>query len=865
MKDLGHISPPKIPLRFLRWFCDPDLLEDVEGDLIELYNVQYLNRRHPKLLFTRDVILLFRPGIIANFKIRLNHHIMLRNYFIVALRNAKKYKGHTLLNLFSLIVGIAACLTMLLWINDEVHIDKFHENDARIYRLWRNMHQGSGEILTTGAIPQPLAVKLREGYSEVDEVSLVGWDFNLLFRHGNEVSYETGKYVSPEFLSIFSFPLIEGDQSTALDDISSVIICESLATKYFGTDWRSSGGILGRTIALGDDHKEFVISGVAKDPGSNSSIDFDWLINAREYISRNDWVESWFNGGFSMIFTLADGADITEVQKRVLQEVNENTDHAADERIFVNRFSDNYLYSTFESGVPVSGRIQYVRIMAILAVFILIIACINYMNLATARSSRRSKEIGVRKVLGARKASLRSQFYTEAFVMSLAAVMVALLVVRLILPYFNTLTEKELALDVTDGKLWLGVLVVTILTSLLSGSYPAVMMPSFETIASLKGTGNTSKKGIRLREGLVVFQFALSILLIIGTLIVGKQIQYILNKNLGLDKENVAYVRMPSTLRSNMDLYGTELRKIPQVLSATATSGNPLDYGRSSGSAQWSGKDPAEEVEINVLHADTNFVKTMAIEVVNGRDFSGALSTDTANYLINEVTASIMGFDNPVGQELTLWGDKGKVIGVVKNFHMGSMYEPIAPLIIRNDASSTNIMLIRLQGDVQQAVRAIEGVSTSIDPDHPFMYGFLDQEFEAAYRGEMTLNTIARIFALISILIACFGLFGLSSFSADQRSREIGIRKVYGASVQRIVSMLTWGYTKLVLVAFLIAAPLSAYVMSKWLNNFEFRTNLTITVFIVAGIVTLMIGAMTVALKSWQAARANPLQTLHEE
>lgn len=866
MNEQPSISPPKIPLRFLQWFCDPELLEDVEGDLLELFHSRAgENLKRARWLFVKDVLLLFRPGIIRNFELNFNYLTMLRNYLLVALRSAQKYKGHTVLNLLSLIIGIAACLMILLWIQDERSIDKFHEKDDRLYRVWRNMYQSSGQVLTTGAIPQPLAETLREDYPEIEEVALIGWDVQLLFKKEDLVFYETGKYASPEFFSIFSFPFLAGDPATALNDLSSIVISESLAVKYFGNDWQTGEKALGQTLIVNGDGKAFKVAGVFKDPGPQSSFDFDWVIPAQEYIQRNEWVSSWYNGGFSICFTMKEGADLAPVQERVLQEINENTNYEADERIYLQKFSDNYLYGSFENGRPVGGRIQYVRILFIIAIFILVIACINFMNLATARSSRRTKEIGVRKVLGAQKGALRQQFFIESFLLSIIAVLLALLLVVFTLPYFNQITEKSLSLDPGDPKLWLGLIIVTLITGILSGSYPALLLPSFKTISSLKGEVKKSSRSIRLREGLVVFQFTLSILLIIGSLVVSRQMDYILNKNLGLDKENLVFTRMSRELAGKMELYKNELLKIPEVAKVTATSGNPISYGRSSGSAQWPGKDPNEEVEINVMSVDEDFVSTMNIEIVKGRDFSADFETDTANYLINEVTANIMGFPDPINQDLTLWGQTGKVVGVVKNFHMSSMYEPIAPLIIRNDPSSTSVAFIRTQGNVEEALQAIEAVTTEINPGYPFTYEFLDRDYAAAYRSEMALKSITNIFAVISILIACLGLFGLSSFSAEQRSKEIGIRKVYGASVTRLVTMLSWGYTKLILLAFLLSAPLAFYVMGQWLNNFEFRTELNITIFLAAGLVTFLIGAFTVGIKSWQAALANPVKTLKEE
>ena len=586
MSQKNNISPPSWPLRFLRWFCDPDLLEDIEGDLTELfYTRSEESLTVAKNQFAKDVLFLFRPGIIKNFSPTFNTVHMLRNYMLVALRGAQKYKGHTALNLLSLIIGVSSCILIMLWIQDERNIDKFHEKDDRLYQVWRNMYQSNGQIITAQSVPQPFIESLRTKYPEVDEATLLSWDFESLLRHNELSFYEIGKYVSPEFFSIFSFPFTAGDPISALSDVSSIVISESLALKYFGRNWKEDG-IIGQTINL-DGRKNFEVTGVFEDLGPKSSIQFDWAINAEEYIQRNDWVPSWYNGGFRMYFTLQPGAELASLQEKALQEINENTNYDADERIYLNKFSDNYLYSNFENGRPSGGRIQYIRLLFIIAMFVLVIACINFMNLATAQSSRRFKEIGVRKVLGAQKGSLRYQFFIESMLLSFVAVLIALLVVLVVLPKFNIIADKTLVLDLTDSNLWIGIMVVTVVTGLLSGSYPAMLLASFKVISSLKGEFKQSFRGIRFREGLVVFQFTLSMILIIGTLVVSRQMDYILNKNLGLDKENLVFINMSDQLTDKMETYKTELLALPGVSQVTMTSGNPISYGRSSGSAQW--------------------------------------------------------------------------------------------------------------------------------------------------------------------------------------------------------------------------------------------------------------------------------------
>jgi cell division protein FtsX len=856
-------KPPRLILKFLRWFCDPRLVEDVEGDLTELYQQRAASgKRRADWLFAKDVLLLFRPGIIRNFEWNSSTNFdMLYYYFKTAFRLATRYRGYALLNLSGLVVGLTSCLLILLWVNDEMSVDKFHVKSDRLYQVFRDMIQSSGEIETTEAIPQPLELELKNNYPEVEHVSILGWEMESLFRLDDKTSYEKGRYASAQFFQLFSFPFLAGDPATALRNVHSVAISERLAKKFFGDAWHEA---VGQIIKI-NERQEFTVTAVFENPPASSSLDFDYILPAQEYIQRNDWVESWFNGGFRMYLTLKEGADIDAVRKRIHQEVNKHTDNAADEPIYLQRFAENYLHSDFQRGVASGGRIEYVRILAAIAFFILLIACINFMNLATARSSTRAREIGVKKVMGAQRGSLSLQFFAESFLHTLASVSVAMLIAYLSLPYFNDLSGKTLTLNFTEPKLWLVIAGVTLVTGILSGSYPALMMSSFKTINSLKGKTRQGSKAVYLRHGLATFQFAISIFLIGGTIIVSRQMNYILNKDLGVDKENVIMLYMEGELFGKNEAYRTALQQVPEVKDVTFTSGNPLSYGGSTGGAAWEGKNPNDVVEINVLTVDADFLKTMDIDLLEGEDFTNNFTSDSSHFLVNEVLAGIMGFDNPVGKKLSLWGTDGTIAGVVKNFHMSSLYEPIRPLIVRYEPKNTGTAFIRTQGSTQQAIARIEEATRKLNPAFPFRYWFLDQEYANRYESEKAVSSLVNIFAVVSIFLSCLGLLGLSSFSADQRSKEIGIRKVHGAATSGLVLLLSRSYTRLILVAFVIAAPISYFYMQHWLSNFAFQTELNLFHFVVSGLVAFALGALTVGVKSYQAASANPVKTLKEE
>ena len=864
MKDRSpDIKPPQLPLKILRWFCDPELLEDVEGDLSELFLSRASKNIHlAKLRYARDVLQLFRPGIIKKFG-RLNpvNNIdMLINHLRTAIRQAGKYKGYTAINVAGLVVGLASCMLILLWVDDETSKDQFHEKSDRLYQVWRNMVQSNGDVHTTWGIPFPLEHVLRTQYPEVETVTSYTWEMEYLLRVGEIASFEKGRFATPGFFDVFSYQLIVGDPKKVLVDAPTMVISDRMALKFFGNDWREKA--IGQTIKIGE-RTDYEVTGVFETPGDNSSFQFDWLIAAQGFIDHASWTNSWYNGGFSTFFTLKPGVNTDAVRKRIEQEVIKNTNKESNEPLYMQLFAENYLNGTFENGVPSSGRIQYVRILSAIAIFLLLLASINFMNLATARSSLRAREVGVRKVMGAQRSTLSQQFFTEATLYAITSTLVASAIVYLVLPYFNTLTGKSIHIRFSEPWVWVTLGGMIFLTGMLSGVYPAFMLSSFSVAKSLKG--RTKQVGSAyLRHALVTFQFAISIFLISGTFIISKQLSYILNKDIGLQRDNVVSIDLVGDLYEKKEVYMNSLRSIPEVKDVTLSSASPINLDMSTGGAQWPGKDPNMVIEINVLNVSEGFVKTMGMKVVKGEDFSNVFLRDSARFLINEELASVMGFDDPVGKELTVWGTRGTIAGVVGNFHMASMYSPIAPLIIRYDPHDAGTAFVRVSADTHDALAAIERVTKDINPAFPFRYAFLDEDFALQYQGERSVSSLVKIFASVSIFIACLGLLGLSSFSADQRAKEIGVRKVHGASVSSLVLLLSKQYAKLMIIAFIVAAPLSYFYMQRWLGDFAYRIDMNIALFLVAGIVTFVIGALTVSYKSYAAALANPVKTLKE-
>jgi putative ABC transport system permease protein len=782
---------------------------------------------------------------------------MLRNYVTTALRHFRKYKGHTMINMAGLTAGIACSLLISLWVADELRMDRFHTKESRTYQILRNMHLAEGQVVTTTAIPQPLKPRLEAAYPEIEDVTLISWEMERLFRYGTQAFKERGRHVSRSFFDIFSFDVVAGDRKTGLNDIHSIMISRTLAHKYFGSPQLA----LNQTIRI-DDLQDFTVSAIFEDPGPNSSLQFDWLIPDHEYITRNTWVESWYNGGFSIVCTLRPEADATAFAARLEQEINAHTNHEADERLVIQKFGDRYLYGTFELGVSTGGRIDYVNLLIIVALFTLAIACINFMNLTTAQSSRRAKEIGMRKVMGAPQAALSAQFLTESFVLALLAAGASLVIVAFLIPSFNSLTGKHIVLNLTSPVGWLYMIGLIAVVGLLSGSYPAFTLPRVQ-MSQAKSSSRRSG-GKMFRQGLVVFQFGVSILLIVGTIAVYRQINFIMSKNLGVDRSNVILIELEGELASRFPTYKDKLLNIPGVSGVTSSSGNPLSYGRSSSSPTWEGKDPQQEIEMNIMMVDDDFLTAMKATLLQGRGFSRERA-DSARFIINEEAAHIMGFDNALGKSLTVWGTRGEIVGVVKNFHMSSLYEPIAPLIMRYAPAEAATALIRISGDIQTTLSSIRALTLSFNPGLPFTYEFLDDTYSASYRSEQVVGILVSGFASMAIFISCLGLLGLCSFSAEQRKKELGIRRVHGASRTGLVILMSSEYAVLIAIALLAFTPAAWYFSNEWLDRFAFRTSLSFEDLLASGLVLCAIAGATVVFKSYQAASANPVQTLKEE
>jgi len=788
---------------------------------------------------------------------------MIKNYFKTAWRNLLQNKTFSLINIFGLALGMTCSLVIMLWLNDEMKKDKFHQNGKRLYRVMENQFY-SGNVSTFDATPGILAENIVKDIPDIQMASQMLWEEEPLFTVDNTYDKEKGRYVEKDFLRMFSFKLTKGDPVTALARPDAVVISKKLADKYFkGLD------PVGKMIRI-DNTDNVMVTGVLDEIPKSSSLTFDFLMSFEQWRKKNDWAKDWGNNGPRCYVMLAPNTSVDKVNAKIKNYIK-TKNKESNVNLFLQNYGESYLYSDWENGKQNGGRIEYVKIFSIVGIIILVIACINFMNLATARSLRRAREIGVRKVVGAGKRQLIGQFIGESLFVSFLAICISLVIVMLLLPSFNTLTEKHLSLDFTDPSFLLLLLGLVLVTGIISGSYPALFMSSLKPIIVLKGLLKFKPGATYFRKALVVFQFALSIILILGMIVIYRQIDFIHNKNLGFAKEDLLYMPLEGELQKTYPTFKEQLLKQPGIKYVSSAQSNPLEVGSSTSGVRWPGKDTTKLILFSSNPITYDYIKTMGIQLVEGRDFSTEYGLDTMNYLVNEAAAKKIGYKDPVGKELTMWGDKGMIVGLMKDYHHNSLHVPIEPLILRLHKMSWggnywgNVIVRTEKGKTKQAIASMEKLYKQFNPGFPFKYYFTDDEIANRYKAEYTVSKLSRYFAFLAIFISCLGLFGLVTFTAEQRTKEIGIRKVLGASVTGIVGMLSKDFLKLVIIAAVIAFPVAWWAMHRWLNDFAYRVNIGWWVFVVAGIVALLIALLTISFQSIKAAIANPVKSLRTE
>ena len=785
---------------------------------------------------------------------------MFRNYLKVALRNIIRHKGYTFLNIFGLAIGMACCILIGLWVLDELNYDRFHENASSICRVESNQNF-SGRTLHIYWTPHPLGPALK---AEIPEIKNSTRAQNLgpqLIRYEDKAFEEYFAWsVDPSFLEMFSFPMIRGAAENSLSGTSSLVITERLAAKFFGDE-----NPVGKMINVAQS-ADFTVTGVLKDIPRNSSLQFDALIPYKYLDSIGGTNDNFTDNQTYTWVQLHSGVSPREASAKIRGFVRQKVPRSL-MVLELLPLTKVHLYSY--SGYEKNLAVQSVYLFSVIAVIVLIIGCINFMNLSTARSANRAKEVGLRKVVGALRSQLVRQFYAESILFALIALGLAVAAVSFVLPAFGSLAGKEMSWNATGaGVLALGLAGIALLTGLVSGSYPALFLASFKPVSTIKGKLKSGTGNAVFRRILVVVQFFLSAALIIGTGVVSKQMTFIKNRNLGWNKEQVVAIPIRSYSLPSLEALKAELANTPGILNVAVATQKPSYTSWSSSGFDWEGKDPSLKVDVTYMGADDGYVDTMGMTIAQGRNFSKEFPTDkTERFLINEELARLMGYENPIGKSFSFWEQKGKIVGVIKDFHLQPLRRKIEPLVIQwADLDWTNFLFLRLAPEgISEILGTVRRTWEKILPNIPFSYQFLDEDFARMYRSEERTGTLLKIFTAMAILVACLGLFGLASFGAEQRTKEIGIRKVLGASVPGIVVLMCREFLVLIGLANLIAWPVAYFAAKDWLNNFAYRTQIPAVFFVGALIISLVIGLMTVIYKAIRAASANPVESLRYE
>lgn len=800
---------------------------------------------------------------------------MFRNYLLITLRNLKKHKWYSFINITGLAVGMACCILMFLWVQNELSYDRFHENADDIYRVIiekRTEHGSSYDVFG----PSALGPALKEKYPEFVDYAITSRVFTGWHLYYGDKGYVNDVIiaVTPQFLRLFSFPFVKGDPETALNERNSVVLTENMAKKYFG-----DADPMGKVILDEDGGDGYKVTGLIENIPDNSHLQVDCIMSI---IGWNLSDDDWRRLVVTTYVQLKKNSSVKDVSQKISGIVKAHYSESRVENISLQPLTKIHLYSDFDKKTGIQRRMAYMYFLSLVALFIFLIACINYMNLSTARSSIRAKEIGIRKVAGAYKKDIITQFFSESIILSFFALPLAVFLTELVLPLFNILAGKQLTMDFSSKVLLIFVLlIITLITGLVSGSYPALFLSSFQPVSVLKGM---SKQGARsgsvLRRILIIAQFSFAIILIIGTITIFSQLSYMKNYDLGFNKDYLISFEMHGDFNKNKETIKYELLQHPNIINVTrsnfAINSNLPRFSRDNpiNKINWEGKKPQEEIMLYPAVVDYDFLETFNIQIVKGRFFSKEYTTDVSNIVLNETAAKAMGLTDPIGKRISvelsgyLGNEKldGFIIGVVKDYHQCSLHSEVQPFLLTLAENITVDMTVKMRPEnIQETIRFIDSKWKEYLPGFDLPYVFLDDTIEKFYKEDVRIGTIFKYFTFLAIFIACLGLFGLVSFLVEQKTKEIGIRKVLGSSVRNIVLLLTKEYTKWVVIANVIAWPVGYLAMKIWLQNFAYRINMSWNIFIISGVAAFSIAMITVSYQSIKAARANPADSLKYE
>ena len=796
---------------------------------------------------------------------------MIRNYFKIAFRNLVKNMGYSFINIAGLATGMAVALLIGLWIWDELTYNKYHENYDRIAQVWQhNLYNGTKESQV--ANPYLMAEEIRNNFGgDFKYVLQASWNFTRVLTYGEKKFTKKGFYFEPAVTEMLSLKMLKGTRD-CLKDPYSIALSASVAQTYFGdTD------PMGQTLRL-DNEVDVKVTGVYEDLPYNSTFrDMGFLVPWELYLITNKWIRKMDNpwgSNFTQTFAqVADNADMEKVSAKILNvkfnKLKDEDDRKYKPEVFLHSMSQWHLYSEFKNGKNVGGRIEFVWLFGIIGVFVLLLACINFMNLSTARSEKRAKEVGIRKSIGSLRSQLIGQFFSESLVVSLLAFIVSLVLVQLILPMFNQVADKKLTLLWSNPMFWIVGIGFSMLTGIVAGSYPALYLSSFQPVKVLKGTFRAGRFASVPRKVLVVLQFTVSITLIIGTIVVFRQIEFAKNRPIGYDRNGLINIYQNSTheIHKHFDAVRNELKNSGAILEITESGSPTTQVWNSNGGFTWKGKDPALAVDFPNNVVSHEYGKTVGWIFKDGRDFSREHATDSSAFVINESAVRFLGFKNPVGEVLN-WNNKPyTIIGVIQDMIVESPYEPVRPSLFNLDKDQGNLFILKLNpsASTQESIEKIKVVFTKYDPAVPFEYKFVDEEYDRKFQSEVRVGKLASFFAILAVFISCLGIFGLASFVAEQRTKEIGVRKVMGASVVNLWGMLSKDFIVLVIVSLFIAMPLAYYFMNGWLQKYDYHTGIAWWIFAASGVGALLITLFTVSYQSIRAALANPVNSLRTE
>lgn len=785
---------------------------------------------------------------------------MLKHNILLAFRHLKRFKGTTLINLLGLSTGLACVLLIYLWVNDELSMDKFHKNGPRLYQIMEH-HQTSEGIIVGEHTSGLLAEVLAEEMPEVEYATAIRLrNEQKILSVGNVNIRGLVLFASPDFFKVFSYDLIQGNKEQALNDKSGIILSESLASKLFN----STTEVLGKVVEF-DHSKQFSVVGMFPELPANSSMKFDFILPFELYKEIDPNVLNWNYNTTKAYVVLKEGSSQDAFNNK-LEHFLEDKRQAATSTLTTRLYSDSYLHGNYENGRQTGGRIEYVVLFSLVGAFILLIACINFMNLSTAKASRRLREVGVKKVIGASRNTLIYQYLGESMLMVVVSLMIALLLILVVLPPFNLITGKQLSLHFDFGLIS-SILVTTLLTGIVAGSYPAFYLSGFKPAKILKGKFRSPLSEAMARQGLVAVQFTLSIILIVSVLVVYNQIEYVQTKNLGYDREQVIQFDIEGEVAGNLETFLQEAVQIPGVVKASGIGQSIVDGQNTFTIDSWQGKpDNITFPAFQMRPVTFDLFETLGIQLKEGRGFSRDYNTEGSKIIFNEAAIKLMGLENPVGQEITIQGTNLEIIGVVGDFHFASLHQQVGPLFFVYQPTWTHKVVMKISpGKEQETLGYLEEFYQTFNPGYSFNYIFLDQEYEALYAAEQRVAVLSKYFTVLAVLISCLGLFGLAAFTAERRQKEIGIRKILGSSVFELVKLLNADFTRVVLVAILIALPLSYLIAHNWLDTFAYRIDLHWWLFGLAGGLALIIAWLTVGLQTIKAALANPVESLRSE